>query len=320
MLTDAPPHSAVASQPKAMGTRVPRRTQSRFREDLPERPISPPESRGASPEAEERMSLAAYPQNKAHEVAIPEDSVQDAALTPEMPGDASAAEPEPVQQEDNSMRQAPTSLHRLSQNSPQPHSISLASIDSEGSWLSGKFGKRSSSGMGMRDSLARQRRINQHRSLHSSSITTEDELADDEYLSNLATPPREKQLEEVQHGRLSSDEGRPSSDDEELANVSVERDEVTMGTVKTHHPQIHPQEHRASLMKSREGLLNEFEEDRRSTPSPEVGLGETPRAERATSVGLGPNGSVRRVSAGSAKLLDIPPRVGAASVEKSEGV
>ncbi|KAL2760122.1 hypothetical protein ACRALDRAFT_2038827 [Sodiomyces alcalophilus JCM 7366] len=291
--TDAPAPSAAASQPKTMGTRVPRRTRSRFREDLPEMPISPPESRAASQEPEHKAAMAGDSENKTHE-AIPEDTAPELASSPAIPRDASAAEPQSAQQEN--MRQTPTSLHRLPQNSPQPHSISLASIDSEGSWLSGKLGKRSSSGMGMRDSLARQRQANRRRSVHSTGGTTEDELADDEYLSNLATPPRERQLEEIQHGRPSSEEGRPSSDDEQLADIYAGRSEVTVGTVKTHHPQIHRQEHQASLMKSREGLLNEFEEDRHSTPSAELELGETSPVQRAASIDLGRNSHARRMS------------------------
>ncbi|ROT42952.1 hypothetical protein SODALDRAFT_355138 [Sodiomyces alkalinus F11] len=298
MLTDAPSPSTVGSQSRAMGTRGPKRTRSRFREDLPEMPISPPESRVASPEAEV----------KAHEVIL-EDTAPGLTLAPAIQNNTPTSKPQSARQ--TNMQQTSAPLHQSMQDSPQPHSISLASIDSEGSWLSGKLGKRSSSGMGMRDSLARHARANRRRSLHSTSGTTEDELVEDEYLSNLATPPRERQPDENGQyggGRRWSEEGRPSSDDDELANTYGDGGEMSVGTVKSHHPQIHRQEHQASLMKSREGLVNEFDGDRQSTPSVELDSDETSHVGRATSVDFGRKGHVRHVSAGSAKLLDMTPR------------
>lgn len=287
----ATPPSAVAFTPTKMSSGVPKRTRSRFREDLPELPMSPPDSRVASPDVEP-----------------PLPSVREATSDENM---YQASQPIPIRYDtpgserrtiDETMRQTPTSFHRYAQNSPQPHSVSLASIDSEASWLSGRMGKRSSSNMGMRDSMSRSYGRNQRRrSHHSTDDDTEEDLAvEDEYLSNLATPSKET-FDERYHGRRSTGEGRPSSDEGDHLRDSYIEDDMKWGSVGARQPVLHGD---VEMMKSREGLLNTVDEGGKSS-SEEA---ETPHLEHATSVDLGRRGHSRHLSAGSAKLLDITPR------------
>ncbi|KAF8456909.1 hypothetical protein BGX38DRAFT_1139639 [Terfezia claveryi] len=159
----------------------------------------------------------------------------------------------------------------VSPNAPSAIST-LASIDSEGSWLSGKMSRQSFS----RQSGRLSRQSNSYPSpLRASSRNhdaTEDEIEDDEYYGKI----------ENGHGRLgreASDEGEDMdrieqtvldlSGDEESDNGAVlggEREstgQIRDGYAK--NPQVHNQEWR---MSSRVGYLKYYDEEDEEPPSP----------------------------------------------------
>jgi hypothetical protein len=135
--------------------------------------------------------------------------------------------------------------------------MSLASVDSEGSWLSGKVSTKRSSAM--RESLLRANRITEAPFASSPTNTTQEDLAiaDDDYLVRL-TPNREPSG----FNNLQGD-GRPSSDDEDYIDESGAK----WGNVGSHPQVVH--KHRSTL-RSVEGLLNIESEDEEvpAPPSP----------------------------------------------------
>jgi len=98
---------------------VPRRTMSKFREDLPEFPLSPPDSRVQSPEVPATSAIAARRKSQ-----MPSDLRIESLNSP---GDGRSDSP-------------------VSPGAPVANvmSQSLASVDSEASWLSGRPPKRAS--------------------------------------------------------------------------------------------------------------------------------------------------------------------------------
>ncbi|CAJ2512208.1 Uu.00g052230.m01.CDS01 [Anthostomella pinea] len=266
--------------PRKSSSGVPKRTMSRFREDLPELPVSPPDSRVASPE-DRPISTEPLP-------VIPDD-VQMRYDTPTS-----------GRRSQEAMRATPSSWHRDEiQPSPAPQSMSLASIDSEGSWLSGRVGrKRASSGM---------RSLSQYPPRTVSALsggsegqgsqhTDDDNLADDEYLNSVVP---------AHLHRGSTGEARPSSDEEE---AEAEPKWGAIGQM--------PVMHHRETMRSREGLLLSFDDEKEfgkysegeEDQSPQQSPEQSPvQPQRATSVNLG-KAHARNFSAGSAKLLEISPR------------
>ncbi|EON61098.1 hypothetical protein W97_00309 [Coniosporium apollinis CBS 100218] len=264
---ELPAHLVQQPQQQARSG-TPARKQSKFREDLAEMPVSPPDSRVQSPE-------------------------------------------------------------------------SAASVVSEGSWLSGKLGKKPSLPARTR-SIEGLPTVKQPEDFHASYEDLG--IPDDEYFRRL-TP-------QIDDRRLSTYSGRkghskkpsstaigPGSD----SDLDEDRDSLLEGdtteeTVKhgdiARQPTVVRREDQASRVKSREGLLNLFREGgtntadsprsssdesspERESPS-EEGPSPTQRAfvERARSVDLG-KGHIRAVSAGSAKLLDIPARSGSGTEKRS---
>lgn len=265
--------SIAASRKVSSG--VPKRTRSRFREDLPELPMSPPDSR--------RGSIDATP-------PIPEHP--DSQTT--------TREPIPIPSRNNTQTRRPldemmrrTPVSDEYGPSPEPHSVSLASIDSEGSWLSGRVGGRS---LGSRQALREQAN-----SRAPSTTGTEEELGitEDEYLSRL-TPARPMRTKPSQ--RHAPTDAIPSSDEEDS--------DVRLGAVQARrqpgmvHASSRPPAH---SMMSYEGLLTSCDEERKSESEDWIEPEVMPNVHRATSVNLATN-NVKRISAGSAKVLDIPPR------------
>lgn len=252
---------------------------SRFREDLPELPISPPDSRMASPEVE----------------PIPAEPL------PVIPDDVAMRYDTPMESHkyQEAMRATPISMHRDEvQPSPALHSMSLASVDSEASWLSGRISRKRTSS-GMRASLQYPPRTvsalsgrSEGRSEGQTSEHTEDDnIVDDEYL-NSVVPARLH--------RQSTGEARPSSDEEEDSSPKW----GAVGQVPTviQH---------SETMRSREGVLQSSGDDKElgnANESEDDGDGQSPvEPRRATSVRLS-KGHFRNFSAGSAKLLEISPR------------
>ncbi|KAI0396698.1 hypothetical protein F5Y17DRAFT_77636 [Xylariaceae sp. FL0594] len=262
--------------PRKASSSVPKRTMSRFREDLPELPISPPDSRMASPEAE---PIAADP-------------------LPAIPDDVVMRYDTPVDEQRNyeTMRATPILIQRESaQPSPAPHSMSLASIDSEASWLSGRISRNRASS-GMRTSLQHPPRtvsaLSGRSEGQASECTEDGNIVDDEYLDSVV-PTRLR--------RPSTGDARPSSDEED---ESAPR----WGAAPKHQT---PTVVRRETMQSREGLLQSFDDEKESgndNESEEDEDGQSPvEPQRARSVRLD-RGHARNFSAGSAKLFEVSPR------------
>ena len=289
----------------------PKRTMSKFREDLPELPISPPDSRVQSPEADVVPPIRTdYPEKRTSNRASAEDSRvrYDTPTSGYRSTEATKLRDETT-----------TSDHRTEEvPSPEPQAFlsqSLASIDSEGSWLSGRKGgsKRGSAqiqSQQLRDSGSS--RYNREFSESAEELG----IAEDEYFSRLTPGPEE---EYKIHNRRSNTV--PSSDDEEggsiVSPVGSSSEKTKWGAVARTPTVVH----RETRAKSREGLLNEFDDydsDQRSeTPeeprpksysfNPDLIEDGNSGVRRATSIDLGKN-HVRHISAGSARLLDLKPR------------
>jgi hypothetical protein len=281
---------------------VPRRTMSKFREDLPEFPLSPPDSRVQSPEVPSTSIIAARRRSQ-HLSDLQVGS---------LPGDRSDSPVSPG---------APINV--MSQ--------SLASVDSEGSWLSGRPPKRSSNRSQMRSSLTSSAPL---RNDDFNASYEELGMADDEYFKRLTPLPDHR-------GRspyASDDRGRKASStlmtldaaaesDEEVAPPSEDLPPAQEGEFVQNSVGRQPTIiHRRPRVKSTEGLLSMFLDDTEDTSSkvadvgqesPDSGSPTSPTSEepvlvqRAKSVDLGKgHGHVRHLSAGSARLLDIQKRSG----------
>ncbi|KAI5921649.1 hypothetical protein F4810DRAFT_326158 [Camillea tinctor] len=279
MLANSPQPPINYMPPRRPSSTVPKRTMSRFREDLPELPLSPPDSRVASPEAD--------PPSADPLPIIPDDDVQMRYDTPN--SDHRSQEV---------LRATPISWHRDEvQSSPAPQSMSLASIDSEASWLSGGRINKKRASTGMRSSMTQYppQIVSGGSDDPPSEHTDDDNIADDEYLNSV--------VPNHMH-RKSTGEARPSSDEEEA------EPEAKWGAVG----QI-PVVHHRDTMRSREGLLQSFDDEKEFEDEKEFGRDSEAEddepspvePQRATSVKLN-QGHVRNFSAGSAKLLEISPR------------
>lgn len=286
---------------------VPRRTMSKFREDLPEFPISPPDSRVASPEVSSTSAIAARrrhhnpPDLRVGSIGLAANARSDSPVSPGLPLG-----------------------NKMSQ--------SLASVDSEGSWLSGKPVKRISNKSMMRSSVASSA-VQQNPDFNNSF--EELGMADDEYFKRLTPQPDELRRSNYSSellGRKASStamatlDAAAESDEEDEPTPSARRSEdsehVKDGVAR--QPTV---VHRNVRVKSAEGLLTMFDAD---APSPEESRktldrepdspqsddsGEQVTVQRAKSVDFGKH-HMRHLSAGSAKLLDIQKRSSTASHSK----
>jgi hypothetical protein len=292
---------------------VPKRTMSRFREDLPELPPRMPEPRGSVAEAEVPATIAEQsPETDTHQVAA-EDDEPDSLDSPGSPVTATNTmrydTPTSLDRSVEGLRQTPVSWLQRSDidPSPAPQSMSLASIDSEGSWLSGGRMASRRRSVGMSDTLSR---IQDRTSTQGGSdgtfgsaepdhedIPEDHSIHDDEYLSRYARHSGT----EAKGKRQSVGEGRPSSDEEDA--------EARWGAVDEKLPtMIHGRS--SERLKSREGLLdlsNDDDEEATDEDDAHDDEKEELAVQRATSVNLG-KGHVRHISAGSARLLELTPR------------
>jgi hypothetical protein len=208
-------------------------------------------------------------------------------------------------------------------------SQSLASVDSEGSWLSGKPVKRISNKSMMRSSVGSSA-VQQNPDFNNSF--EELGMADDEYFKRLTPQP-----DELRRSNLSSEllgrkvsstaiatlDAAAESDEEDEPTPSARRSEdnehVKEGLAR--QPTV---VHRNIRVKSAEGLLTMFDADAPSSEDPRKTLDMEPDSpqsddsggqimvQRAQSVDFGKH-HVRHLSAGSAKLLDIQKRSSTAS-------
>ena len=293
--------------PMKSTSNVPKRTMSKFREDLPELPISPPNSRLQSPEADVVPPIRTdYPDKRAGNRASSDD--------PRVRYDTPTSGYRSIDAV-NLRDETPTSGHRtMDAPSPEPAGLSqsLASIDSEGSWLSGRKAgsKRGSIPLPQPHHPLRDSASSLNRRYKEFGESAEElGIAEDEYFSRLTPGPEE------QHKihRQSAGNPMPSSDEEDGGSLAspVPSEKTKWGAVAKQATVVH----REPRAKSREGLLNEFDDESMSeaqgeTPtdmSPTKGFEDEPDVHRATSIDLG-KGHARRISAGSARLLDVKSR------------
>ena len=281
--------------------------QSRFREDLPELPMSPPDSRVQSPEVSSKAQLP-----RSEDIGPSAVGVTTTSTAP-----LSDIHPAFREEVALSRHQSVRSAHSPDGPSSALLSQSLASVDSEGSWLTGRPVKRSSQQLNpFRESgSSLQKRLQELRG-------SEEELGIDEDAHEGVgplTPGSDEVLGGARSGKSrqlvdSSDIAGDSDDDAMLGPTSGSnaQEQGTWHNAVGRHPTIVNQGTRA---RSREGLLNDFQAGESTESSPTAGdspLGqlpppEIPSIQRATSVDFG-KGHVRHISAGSARLLNLPAR------------
>ncbi|EPE28345.1 hypothetical protein GLAREA_09465 [Glarea lozoyensis ATCC 20868] len=300
---------------------MPKRTMSKFREDLPELPLSPPDSRVQSPEADVLPPIRDHPDKKSLKTST--DDLRVRYDTPNSGYRSLDAV--------RTQNETPTTGPRVEAPSPEPAAIlsqSLASIDSEGSWLSGgkSSSKRGSSQLANHPQVPLHDSANnlQRRYEEYSESAEELGLAEDEYFSRLTPGPEEQ----YKIHRASTGNPMPSSDEEDGGSLASPVPSKTKWGAVARTPTV---VHREPRAKSREGLLNDFEDDSSSrttsmTASMSAGPdspispkrksfglkkdiideNESPAVHRATSVEYrSAGGHTRHISAGSARLLDL---------------
>ena len=293
------PPSAFTRISKVRST-TPKRTQSRFREDLPELPISPPDSRMQSPEVGGLSPLPAVPGSRGTDTAGDEEK--------------RLSDIHPAYREEVALsRQA--SLRAKSPEAPVTANLSqsLASVDSEGSWLTGRPVKRLSQSQPLRESAGsvNQRMGDVEGSDEEGPGTPEGQ----KYIGTLTPAPREKpSIPQRKRPLMVPSSGIGSDDEEEStlhpAPITASEEEGTWhGNIGKNPTIIRPGP--GPRVKSREGLLNDFQSaDESPESSPTADSPDSPEGlsiQRATSVDFG-KGHARHISAGSARLLNLPPR------------
>ncbi|KAL9111049.1 MAG: hypothetical protein Q9227_004482 [Pyrenula ochraceoflavens] len=279
--TQAPP-PANRTFRRSSGT--PQRTRSKFREDLPEFPLSPPDSRVQSPEVVEAD----------------------------------------VKRMSRGSEHASRHLSMQSQHSENPPvSQSLASVDSEASWLSGRPVKRSSLPISQtmkRSDASLGREIREHS--QNRDPREETDVADDEYFKRL-TPEQNRRRSRSANRKASSaaiNFGGDSDNeniDPEILQGNDDGPALTQHEVPRRQPTLVKQQ--GTRPKSKQGLLNEYhsQEDEATSPEEEEeeeeeegeeGPSDSPTKSaaimRATSVDYGKK-HARHFSTGSAKLLEL---------------
>ena len=280
---------------------TPQRTQSKFREDLPELPLSPPDSRVQSPEVESMHQAATAlgsstdPRNLATSASLPSFNQS--------------------QQEQSLSQQRSVDLQSADVSGPGPAlSQSLASVDSEASWLSGKPVKRSSAQMG--HPLRQSQSSLQPQAPGAFGDNEGEGVEDDEFLSRLTPGPEDT--------RRSSSGSAIRKASSTVINLQGEQDQSTQPEVPPLPSDLQDEKWHGSVgrqptvvkqaraAKSKEGLLKDSENDDVDSEEDAESPGlETSDAEihespimRARSVEYG-KGHSRVISAGSARLLDI---------------
>lgn len=298
------PPSAFTRIPRARSG-TPIRTQSRFREDLPELPISPPDSRLQSPEAMAPPPIPEIPSSRGTDAVSPSQPLSDI---------------HPAFREEVALSRN-TSL-RDRANSPDAASSvvlaqSLASVDSEGSWLTGRPAKRSSQQQFQRESASSlQQRLQEYGQSEENIPGTPEE---EKYMGSLIPAPEDKpQVPDRKRPYMGvgtgAGVGGDSDDGTSLHPAPIPSEAQEEGiwhSALGKHPTI-VRQGPGPRVKSREGLLNDFLEDESAASSPSAdsptGPDATyPQIQRATSVDIG-KGHARHISAGSARLLNLPPR------------
>ncbi|KAI9827187.1 MAG: hypothetical protein M1832_005324 [Thelocarpon impressellum] len=276
------------------------RTKSKFREDLPELPLSPPDSRV--------QSVEPVPPSPARGEAPAQEPASSSLAERISVGAGSPTTYDPFADPSLKARNETSLSNHRSSEAPSldgraPSTVvsqSMASIDSEGSWLSGGRGKRGSQGpQPVRNSAGSlQRRFHDY-----SDSGEELGVAEDEYFSRLTPGP---EVQGAGHddgqGRRRSSVAIASTDGEDEADTpAAEREAMEEkahhGTVGRKPTVVHRQPH----VRSREGLLNDFQ----AGDEPLAGEGSLEDVNDENSKVQHGVAHARHMSAGSAKLLDI---------------
>lgn len=304
------PTSVRSSFQRRSGTPV--RTTSKFREELPELPMSPPDSRLQSPELAGRNAAPVVPSGTGA-VSATGGAATEAAVTTTTTNKRNR-EDMPVQR--HRSIEAPSIEGKATSTAL---SQSMASIDSEGSWLSGKPAKRISQ---TQPFMLRHSTSSIRPELQSDS-GEELGVVEDEYFTRL-TPGLEYD-EHPRRIRKPSSTAIASSESEGEHMSGREREQGTWHGGVGRHPTV---VHHTARAKSREGLLNDYMADEsgqeQGRPTPSSGdvavVEESPLSEaggsfddKEPSVGKVDVETVRtrhlrHISAGSARLLEIAPR------------
>lgn len=272
------------------------RSQSKFVEHIDNYPISPPDSRMQSP------------------LPVPLETVHDMPVD-----DLNSVEPSPRQSftegDDYNYGNGEPSRPMSWDEKSGVLSQSLASIDSEGSWMSGSYLRRVSQKNPNFTSWRNSGGMNKL-DKYDETEENEDDVANDEYLNHLAEESPEQMSNSVAGMR------RPSSTAIGLDIPEAESEGSRRSSndgMETWHQGL---ERRPTVVRRESGrvramskevifgdvaMLDTASVDEETSPISPVS--QEAEINRATSVDYGrEHKHARQISAGSAKLLDIPPR------------
>ncbi|KAF2152536.1 hypothetical protein K461DRAFT_148583 [Myriangium duriaei CBS 260.36] len=271
-----PAHLVATAPRRISGT--PTRTQSIFREDLPESPSSLPDSRVNSPDIIAAANVAAARRSKRANPVMADGQGPDS--TPESSARGRSKSP----------------VYTDGHDSAAAMSASLASIDSEGSWLTGRPSKRKSTQSHIRNSVgsASRRRASDNPSFEELGIP------DDELVRRLTPSPEDEAKENEEEGVTPIMEKIEDEDLPLRRNTSRRKPNLVL---------------RDDFAVSREGFVAEVS----NKESPSEGSSGPSTLESESEFdqfreGLEQHGVVygrghaRQLSSGSAKLLEIPSR------------
>ncbi|KAI4728580.1 hypothetical protein E4T49_03697 [Aureobasidium sp. EXF-10728] len=265
----------LVGPPSSRQSGAPTRTQSKFREDLPELPISPPSSRVQSPE----LSVITAGVLAARRAKRGADT-QTKTKTVDQPGLIRNDSPAIVEDEESTV---------LSQ--------SYGSVDSEGSWISGRLIKGASHTSHPHGSLGSLKKAKPEFTASFDRLP----VPEHEYFAAL-TPDNGSR-------RVSAEHATATPTAESSPEVAAPLRQATARRVPT-------VVHNDPRFKSREGLLTEYQAGEEAvTPSREGSLsGESAEnspveLHKAQSVNYGQlHGHGKSLSAGSARMFDITPK------------
>ncbi|KAI5250238.1 hypothetical protein E4T43_00182 [Aureobasidium subglaciale] len=262
----------LVGPPSSRQAGVPSRTQSKFREDLPELPISPPSSRMQSPELSMITAEVVTARRTKRGVEKQTKHIDPSG---------------PIRNDSPAI---------LEDREPTVLSQSYGSVDSEGSWISGRLVKRTSHTSYPHSSLSSLKKGKPEFNGSFDRLP----VPEHEYFAAL-TPDNGSRRASVDH----TIEITPTAD------LSPEEAAPLRQATARRRPTV---VHNDPRFKSREGLLTEFQAAEPVTPSREDSLSsdsvESPvELHKAQSVNYGRmHGHGKTLSAGSAKMLDIAPK------------
>ena len=180
---------------------MPKRTLSRFKEDLPEHPMSPPPSRLQSPDAAADTDTRYV---KTDDASLHDRLFVQQQATPRLGTPASGH-----RSMLDTVRNTPVSWRNQTSSAEPPMSESFASVDSEASWFSGRMG-------GSSKSPAASRSISRATYNQASNYSLESlPHGESEELSTLS---RHDSNTTVREPVEQQGQGRPSSDEDETMN------------------------------------------------------------------------------------------------------